>query len=220
MATLGQGNQVLNLILQQHTPQEQLGDILESGLLSDLLQGNIEGVNRNEFRKLLGLKPLSQKERRRDSEDPRVRYPWLRDRFRFATTNLRINDEISGMTGGFNARGVRSLEVDSIEMSVENCYSVVSQLIKKLGMDAELLDDEGKVVATLIQTSGLDGSAMQWAPRWDVAAEFGKVHFLLFYEFEDVDKIYVHLYEVRPVVISGDAEIHFDGNHFESRNRP
>ncbi|KKP68780.1 MAG: hypothetical protein UR66_C0003G0045 [Candidatus Moranbacteria bacterium GW2011_GWE1_35_17] len=37
---------------------EKLQDIFESGILSDLRDGNVAGVNRNTIRKLLGLNPL------------------------------------------------------------------------------------------------------------------------------------------------------------------
>ncbi len=59
-ATLAQGNQVTNLILQKQTPSEQLQKLLESGLLSDLLDANLEGgIDRNAFRRLIGLIPNS-----------------------------------------------------------------------------------------------------------------------------------------------------------------
>ena len=58
-ATLAQGNQVLNLILQKRTPSKQLQKLLASGLLSDILDANLEnGVNRNTFRSVIGLKPF------------------------------------------------------------------------------------------------------------------------------------------------------------------
>ncbi|MBI2024966.1 MAG: hypothetical protein HYT03_02695 [Candidatus Harrisonbacteria bacterium] len=58
-ATLAQGNQVLNLILQKQTPAKQLQDLLESGLLSDLLCANLQGVNREEFRRVCGHKAVT-----------------------------------------------------------------------------------------------------------------------------------------------------------------
>ncbi|MEE8131502.1 MAG: hypothetical protein V3T98_00400 [Candidatus Paceibacterota bacterium] len=58
--TLAQGNQVLNLILQKKIPTEQLQKLLASGLVSDLLDANLEnGVDRNVFRRLIGLMPLN-----------------------------------------------------------------------------------------------------------------------------------------------------------------
>jgi len=60
--TLAQGNQVLNLILQKKVPSRQLQDLLESGLLSDLLDAHIDEVDeldRDDFRRMLDLKPLS-----------------------------------------------------------------------------------------------------------------------------------------------------------------
>ncbi len=55
-ATLAQGNQVLNLILQKQTPAEQLQTLIQSGLLSDLLDANVEEVNRDKFREVIGLR--------------------------------------------------------------------------------------------------------------------------------------------------------------------
>ena len=53
--TLKQGNQVLNLILQKDIPCEQLQELLASGLLSDLLDANIQQIDRVKFRKVLDL---------------------------------------------------------------------------------------------------------------------------------------------------------------------
>ena len=57
-ATLAQGYQVLNLILQKRLPAEQLQAIIESGLLSVLLDANIGKINREEFRRVCGFKPF------------------------------------------------------------------------------------------------------------------------------------------------------------------
>ena len=55
-ATLAQGNQVLNLILQQNVPVERLQNLLASGLLSDLLKAESpEEIDRWEFQQLIGL---------------------------------------------------------------------------------------------------------------------------------------------------------------------
>lgn len=55
--TLAQGTKVMNLILQRRMPCEQLQELIDSGLLSDLFDANLEnGVNREEFRRVLGLK--------------------------------------------------------------------------------------------------------------------------------------------------------------------
>ncbi|GEM_PF-1661011 len=53
--TLAQGNQVLNLILQKDVPREQLQELLASGLLADLLDANVQQVDRVKFREVLGL---------------------------------------------------------------------------------------------------------------------------------------------------------------------
>ncbi|OGN14800.1 MAG: hypothetical protein A3J47_00270 [Candidatus Yanofskybacteria bacterium RIFCSPHIGHO2_02_FULL_43_22] len=55
-ATLAQGNQVLNLVLQSKIPSEQLQDVLDSGVLSDVLHANVALVDRDKLREVLGLK--------------------------------------------------------------------------------------------------------------------------------------------------------------------
>ncbi|TRZ77316.1 hypothetical protein D4R87_02985 [bacterium] len=56
-ATLAQGNQILNLILQKEIPVEQLQKIIESGLLTDLLNADLSNpINRGLFRKVIGIK--------------------------------------------------------------------------------------------------------------------------------------------------------------------
>jgi len=57
-ATLAQGNQVLNLILQKKVTANQLQELLGSGLLTDLLITNVNSINRREFQRFLGLSPL------------------------------------------------------------------------------------------------------------------------------------------------------------------
>lgn len=57
MGTLRQASKILSLF--EDTPDNQIQDVLASGLLADLRDGNIAGVKRDEFRKLLGLKPLN-----------------------------------------------------------------------------------------------------------------------------------------------------------------
>lgn len=55
--TLKQASKVLSLF--DETPGDQIQALLESGLLADLRDGNIVKVKRDDFRKLLGLVPLS-----------------------------------------------------------------------------------------------------------------------------------------------------------------
>lgn len=56
-ATLDQGTKLLSIF--KDTPEEQVQAILASGLLADLRDGNVAGVNRDELRRLLGLAPLT-----------------------------------------------------------------------------------------------------------------------------------------------------------------
>ena len=57
MGTLKQASKILSLF--EEAPTEQVQVLLASGLLTDLRDGNIAEVNRNDFRKLVGLKPLN-----------------------------------------------------------------------------------------------------------------------------------------------------------------
>jgi len=52
-ATLGQIRKILEVL--EGIPQEQVQNVLESGLLSDLFSANNLGVNRDEFRKMCGF---------------------------------------------------------------------------------------------------------------------------------------------------------------------
>lgn len=54
-ATLAQGNQVLNLILQKKKSAEELQELFTSGLLSDLLDADPKSVKRREFQRFLRL---------------------------------------------------------------------------------------------------------------------------------------------------------------------
>ncbi len=56
-ATFNQAGKILDLF--GNTPKDQIQIILESGLLADLRDGNIAEVNRDDFRKILGLNSLS-----------------------------------------------------------------------------------------------------------------------------------------------------------------
>ncbi|MBU1160084.1 hypothetical protein KKD04_02805 [Patescibacteria group bacterium] len=58
-ATLKQAAKVLDLIGQKETPCEQLQKLIGSGLLSDLLDANVDSIDRNAFRQIIGLKSLN-----------------------------------------------------------------------------------------------------------------------------------------------------------------
>ncbi len=58
-ATLGQAAKILGLVEQKETSCDQLQRLLGSGLLSDLLEANVDTVDRDAFRRLVGLKPLN-----------------------------------------------------------------------------------------------------------------------------------------------------------------
>lgn len=57
-ATLKQAGKVLELIGQKETSCEQFQKLFGSGLFSDLLDANVDSVDRDAFRQAIGLKPL------------------------------------------------------------------------------------------------------------------------------------------------------------------
>lgn len=58
-ATLGQGIKILSLVEQKEVPREQLQELLASGLLADLLDADVDAIDRDAFRKIVGLKHLN-----------------------------------------------------------------------------------------------------------------------------------------------------------------
>lgn len=60
VATPEQLGKFCQLVGQKDTPSEQFQKLFSGGFLADLLDANIDQVDRNEFRKLLGLKPAIQ----------------------------------------------------------------------------------------------------------------------------------------------------------------
>jgi len=68
-ATLAQGNQVLTLILQKKIDLDQLQAVISSGLFSDLLEANVEAVDRERFREVIGLKTTATREVSQEFKD-------------------------------------------------------------------------------------------------------------------------------------------------------
>jgi len=60
-ATLGQGIKVLELVRDKEISSEQFQKVMSSGLLADLLDANVDDVDRDSFRRNIGLKPLNPK---------------------------------------------------------------------------------------------------------------------------------------------------------------
>lgn len=192
MTTLRQGNQVFNLILQQKTPREQLQKLLASGLLSDLLSGNIEGIDRNRFRKVLGLRPISpdpnmeRSVRQLEKEDPLDRYPWLRRKFHFTGIDLVIDDRVTGVNSHQMRTGIKALEVRMIAATnSEELRANASEALKNLKMiDCEVLDEYGDMIG---------GIGIGAVPKWDFNLE--DAHFLVLSRFAETDLIVV--YEIK-----------------------
>ena len=57
MATPGQCAQVLHLLSQRQVPREQMTRLFDSGILSDVLDANLDMVDRDDLRRALGLNP-------------------------------------------------------------------------------------------------------------------------------------------------------------------
>lgn len=192
MTTLRQGNQVLNLILQQETSREQLQKLFATGLLSDLLSGNLEGVNRNHFRKILGLRPIcsdpsmERSVRQLEKEDPLDRYPWLGRKFHFTGIDLVVNDAVSGASGHQMRDGIKALEVCILEAATsEELREKACEAIKHHNMiDCEVLDECGDMIG---------GIGIGAVPKWDF--NFEDAHFLVLSRFAGTELIVV--YEIK-----------------------
>ena len=192
MTTLAQGNQVLNLILQQQTPREQLQELLASGLLSDLLNANLDNVDRNHFRKILGLRqifpdPKVEKNlRQQEKENPLDRYPWLGRKFHFTGIDLVVDDLITDVSSHSLRTGIQALEVHVME-------ATTSEELKKLAwaamqqykmMDCEVLDEFGDRIGWAGEGAG---------SKWDF--NFEDAHFVVLSNFAGTELVVV--YEIK-----------------------
>lgn len=192
MTTLRQGNQVLNLILQQKTPREQLQKLLASGLLSDLLSGNLDGVDRNHFRKILGLRSISpdphheQALRDMEKEEPLSRYPWLRRKFHFTGIDLNVHDTISGVSGHQFRTGIQALDVDVLKATTsDELRKLAWEALKRHKlMDCEVLDEFGDRIGFAGEGAG---------SKWDF--NFEDARFLVLSNFAGHELIVV--YEIK-----------------------
>ena len=161
MTTLAQGNQVLNLILQHHTPTSHMQRLLASGLLSDLLDSNVDAVDRNHFREVLGLRPLKEKQYRKDG-NALDRYPWLQRKFHFTGMDLIIEDEWHGASC-VGRKGVAQLKVMHFFVTPENFEDKVIQQMERWKVnEASVLDHRGQEI----------GSAAFINDGWDTNWEF------------------------------------------------
>ena len=58
-ATFGQAVKILSMVEQKEVPRDQLQKLLGSGLLSDLLDADVDAIDRSVFRQAIGLVPLN-----------------------------------------------------------------------------------------------------------------------------------------------------------------
>lgn len=57
VSTFDQAKHLLTIVSQKRLEKEEFTALIESGLLSDLLEAHLQGVDRESFRKFLGLPP-------------------------------------------------------------------------------------------------------------------------------------------------------------------
>ena len=104
-ASLAQGNQVLNLILQKRVPSEQVTELLESGLLARLLDAKVADIDPNKFDRVIGLTKLFPLEIWQGLPFS----SWV-ERGKYKEVDPAINDLLIGIPigacGTFNARVV------------------------------------------------------------------------------------------------------------------
>lgn len=191
MTTLAQGNQVLNLILQHHIPNHQMQKLLASGLLADLLDANVDIVDRDNFRDLLGLCPLKEKQRPRDGHALQ-RYPWLQKKFHFTSMDLHIIDEDRGATF-IGRRAVTELHVKRLTANPGNFQELIIQEMEKSKddhciPDAAILDKYGNDIGGITYTDG-------WSLDWDF--DFQDVRFVVVSKW--ISPSAVTLYEIKKI---------------------
>ena len=110
-ATLNQAGKVLEVIGQKGIPREQLQKLLGSGLLSDLLDANVDSVDRDTFRQAIGLKPLG-------AHTTITRYPMLIDYDRLVEDGIKAgkydwkNDDIMSKNFPSQETGTREATVE------------------------------------------------------------------------------------------------------------
>ena len=109
-ATLNQAGKVLEVIGQKGIPREQLQKLLGSGLLSDLLDANVDSVDRDTFRQAIGLKPLGA--------HTTITYPMLIDYDRLVEDGIKAgkydwkNDDIMSKNFPSQETGTREATVE------------------------------------------------------------------------------------------------------------
>ncbi len=124
-ATLKQAEKILSLFTE--TPMDQLQNILESGLLTDLRDGNFDGVNRNAFRQVIGLKPLNI-------------YPLSVDYNRSIEEGIKagkydwFNNDITSSHFPSEETGIKEVPLDLIHFGKDKTTDEVLSELDKTGM--------------------------------------------------------------------------------------
>lgn len=191
LATLRQGNQVLNLILQLGVDSRSLQEAMESGLLSDLLQADCATIDRARFREVLGLQSLDLAQSRRHGTGPLERYKWLGRKFCFTSMDLTIDDELGDGRTGMSRTANKYLKIKVLR-NIDSVALLRLQARTLLAThntyDCEVLDRYGQTIGTLWrQTRETDQS-------WDF--EFKDARFLTFDEADGGWTVVV--YEIAP----------------------
>ena len=182
-ATLAQGNQIINLILQHDVDTRLLQKLLESGLLPDLLQGSVDQVDRAQFRELLGLEPDPSKANRKYTTNPLVRYPWLSRKLGLTAMDLRVEDNVRGASMHISQTAPKKLKVYSLKKaSAENLKPRAMDLIHAHNVyECQVLDERGQTIGTLTRPGTEDPLAS--GRNWNF--QFADARFLAFTGADD-----------------------------------
>jgi len=159
-ATLAQGNQMLNLILQKKTPAKNLQQLLASGLQSMLLdacnESNIATVNPFVFREILGLGRVDI-------------IPYGRIQKLELGSITSINGFIEANLGGFTfdrepllKEEGRYHKISSAGCSKVRLYAVDAPEIRYVGQKLEKADIESATLSKLVKFAFLNPMLEGW----------------------------------------------------------
>lgn len=158
-ATLGQAGKILDVF--DNTPKDQIQEVLASGLLADLRDGNIAGVNREDFRRILGLNSLSLLEL-----VGTVNVPATTEKFVVLDYILKLRKKRNVYTGSNFENWFFNKTVEPISQSVLNCHklrkgSVDGPIITELGGEAKAETTLAEMFALMeMQANGEDGALL------------------------------------------------------------
>ncbi len=165
---------------------QSLQCLLESGLLTDLLDGKIRGTNRDTFREILGLRPVSITKDSKKSRDPLERYPWLERKFHFTGISLVVEDEVSGLFGATSRNGVKKLEIHRLVAETsEKLETAAGEAMGKHNLsECDVLDNYGRTIGNIARFNEC------WEPDWKF--ELADARFLALFNFAETETVVIY----------------------------